>query len=57
MLKDHGVDFGMISRQEMGQLVRKVNESQFNTSLDEQALEFDGFIQFIVHLSLFCHRH
>ena len=54
MLKDHGVDFQMVSRPELSQMVRAINEF---TSLDDQALEFDGFIQLIVQLAIFCHQN
>ena len=52
LLKDHNVDIGMISRAELIALVAVVN-SKLYVSHEGDAIEFDGFMQFIVQFTIF----
>ena len=52
MMKDHGIDFGMISRHEIKVMMKLINASFLN-SHDDKAIEFAGFCQFIVQISVF----
>jgi hypothetical protein len=52
LLKEHNVDIGMVSRAELTALVSVVN-SKVYASHEGDAIEFDGFLQWIVQFSIF----
>lgn len=52
LLKEHNVDIGMVTRAELTALVACVNNNTY-ASHEGEAIEFDGFLQFVVQFSIF----